>query len=972
MKTILKKLLLLTLLLPISALSQDVLTGNVLDGNNSKPLPGVNVNIKNSPGGVSTDFDGSFKIANIKIGDVVVFSYIGYKTEIITYSGQKNVKIYLNDEQNSLKEVVVQVGYGSVKKKDATGSVTTLTAKDFNKGPVVAVDQMIQGKIAGVQITSNGGSPGDGATIRIRQGSSLNASNDPLYVIDGVPVDPGIEGGKNPLATINQNDIESVTILKDASATAIYGSKASNGVVIITTKKGKSGDLQIGYNGSFSVSTVAKTVDNLSSDQFRTYVNANGNAAQKALIGTSNTDWQKEIYRIAKGTDHNITLSGGSEMLVYRASVGFTDMSGLLLKDNFNRTTLGINLIGKFFGNHLKIELNNKTAVIKNDYSNKDAIGGAVSYDPTQSIYNADGSFRQWNYSSAPLAAANPLSLINQKTNLGNSTRSIGNIQTEYKLHFFPDLKLVANLGYDYQSGRSFGNTSRDFYIVGEQGNSYLNTEEKKNILMDLYVNYKKDLKIIKGSVEFTGGYSYQNFDRKYLKTSTVFSTGVLTNGISLREIVNLQSVFGRAIFNIADKYILTASIRRDQSSRFTEEFRTSYFPSAALAWKIKDESFVKNITSISNLKLRLGWGITGQQAIQSVYPSIPLYLSSTSTAQYPFGNTYYTTVRPLPYNKNLKWEQTETRNIGLDFGFYNNRVNGSIDLYEKRTTDLLLYAPNPSFFGFSNYDNYNIASTKNQGIEISAEVIPVKTNDLTWSIGGNITLQNSKITELIPGANSIGFPSGDGINGGIGNQVQQNQVGYAPNSFFVFEQAYNASGQPISGVFIDRNGNGTIDDGDKYFFHRPTADIFYGFFSNLSYKNWDASMSWRGSWNNYVYNNVDSNFGWQGQVLVRNTDLANGVTNLLETNFTTASAERYLSDYYVQKASFIRLDNVTIGYNFKKLFDNKVNAKLSLGGQNLLIITPYKGIDPEISNGIDKNIYPRPRMFTLGLNVNF
>ncbi len=971
MKTIYKKLLFLLLLLPFCVLAQNTFSGSVHDKVSGQPLPGVNINVQGSARGTSTDFDGKFQLSNVKKGEKIVFSFIGYKSQTVDFNNQKAITIGLEEDASQLKEVVVQVGYGTVKKKDATGSVTTITTKDFNKGPVVAVDQMLQGKVAGLQVTSNGGSPGDGATIRIRGGASLNASNDPLYVIDGIPVDNGIQGGKNPLATINQNDIESVTILKDASATAIYGSRASNGVIIITTKKGKSGELQINYNGNLSVSTIAKTADALSPDQFRAYVNANGNASQIALLGTANTDWQKQIYKTALGTDHNLSLSGGTDLVTYRASMGFTDMKGLLIGDSFQRTTLSANLIGKFFDNHLRMEFNNKTSMMENNYSNQGAIGAAVTHDPTQAIYNADGTYHQWSYATAPLAGANPVSLLNQFVNKGASTRSIGNLQTEYKLHFFPDLKLVANVGYDYQSGRSFGNTSLDYYNTSTAGNSYNKTEDKKNVLMDLFFNYKKDLSIIKGSVEFTGGYNYQNFDRTYDNRSTTYSTGITVADVSTPEIVNLQSFFGRGIFNIADKYIITATLRRDGTSRFAPQYKWSNFPSVGLAWKIKDESFVKNVESVSNLKLRLGWGVTGQQNV-TTYPSIPLYLNSNAAAQYQLGNTFYTTVRPQPYNSNLKWEQTTTTNAGLDLGFFNNRLNATIDVYEKRTKDLLAYIPNPSFFGFSNFDNYNVGSMKNQGIEIAGEVVPVKTDQLTWSIGGNVTLQNSKITSLIPGASNLGLPSGDNINGGVGNQILENQVGYAPNSFFVYEQAYDPNGKPINGVYIDRNGDGKIDNNDRYIYHKPAADIFYGMFTNVAYKNWDMSMSWRGSWNNYVYNNVDSALAWSGQVLIRNTDLANGVSNLLTTNFTTATTQRYLSDYYIQKANFIKLDNVTIGYTFKKVLDNKVDAKLTLGGQNLLILSPYKGIDPEIGNGLDKNIYPRPRMYTLGLNVNF
>jgi len=839
-----------------------------------------------------------------------------------------------------------------------------MTSKNFVKGPVVAADQMIQGKVAGVQITNGGGAPGEGATIRIRQGSSF-INNDPLFVIDGVPVAQDNTGGRNPLATINQNDIESVTVLKDASATAIYGSRASNGVIIITTKKGKTGDLKVNYNGNVSLSEISTKVDVLSANQLRDYVNTFGSANQQALLGTANTDWQNEVYRKALGTDHNVSLSGGIDNITYRASVGLTDMNGILKRDNMNRATTGVALVGNFFDNHLKVELNNKTSVMKNNYSNRGAIGSAVSFDPTQNVKNPDGTYFEWNNQ---LAGRNPVALLEQFNNYGNNFRSLGNVQTEYKLHFLPELKLVANFGYDYTTGRSYGNSSPDYaYDVTD---NYENKNYSRNRLMDLFFNYKRDINAINGSVELTAGYNYQNLE--YYGSGFSVNNAIIANSAPYYNELNLQSFFGRAIVNLYDKYILTATYRRDGSSRFTENFRWGNFPSAAFAWKMDEESFIKNVSSISNLKLRLGWGITGQQDIGRFYPSQATYLSSDAQAQYQFGNQFYTTVRPESYNPNLKWEETETRNIGLDFGFLNDRITGTVDVYERRTKDILVNNVNlPPFYGFSNVGPYNIGKTKNQGIEIAAEVIPVKNDNFTLSVGGNITFQNSEITELVDGAPDYGIETG-GIAGGIGNNVQILTVGYTPNSFFVYEQAYDNQGNPIDGVFIDRNGDGSITTADRYIYKKPSADIFYGFYTNLTYKNWDMSMSWRGSWGNYVYNNVDSNLGWSNQVLIRETDLGNAVTEILDTNFSSTSAERFQSDYYIQDASFVRLDNLTIGYNFEKFMSEKVSAKLSLGGQNLLLITDYKGIDPEVSGGIDNNIYPRPRIYTLGLNVNF
>ncbi|SHI65849.1 SusC/RagA family TonB-linked outer membrane protein [Flavobacterium haoranii] len=969
MKTLQKKLLLLLLILPISMFAQNTLNGVVLDSGSQQPLPGVNIVIKGTSNGTTTDFDGNFSLEKVKQNDVIVFSYLGYKENTVTYTGQKNISVSLTEDSQQLQDVVV-IGYGTVKKEDATGSVNTITDKTFVKGPVVAADQMIQGKVAGVQITNGGGAPGEGATIRVRQGSSLGSfgsSNDPLFVIDGVPVAADNTGGRNPLATINQNDIESVTVLKDASAAAIYGSRASNGVIIITTKKGKSGEMKINYNGNVSFSSIAKKVDVLNGNQLRDYVTTYGNANQQALLGTANTDWQKEIYRDAIGTDHNISLSGGADNITYRASAGYTNMDGILKEDNFSRATTSVALVGNFFDNHLKIEANNKTSSMQNNYSERSAIGASLAFDPTQNVTNPDGSYFEWNQQ---LASRNPVGLINKSHNYGTSFRSLGNIQTEYKLHFFPDLKAVANFGYDYTSGRSYGGYDND-YVYNNVNAEYDYRNESKNRLMDLFLNYKKDISAIKGSIDLTAGYNYQNFD--YINNpgfSTTLAGNTSTSQYK-KQGYNIQSYFARGIFNVYDKYILTATIRRDGTSRFAPAYRWSNFPSAALAWKLDKEKFLENVNSISSLKLRFGWGITGQQDIGRLYPSLPTYLSADNQAQYQIGNSFYNPIRPQEYNPNLKWEQTETRNIGLDFGLFKNRITGAVDVYEKRTKDLIAYIPNPPFYGFSNYNYYNIGKTKNQGIEMALEAILVTNDDWNVTVGGNVTLQNAKVTGLIDGASEFGISTG-GITGGINNEVQRIQVGYFPNAYYVYEQAYDADGNPIDGVFIDRNGDGQINSADRYFYKKPQADVYYGFYTNISYKNWDFAMSWRGSWGNYNYYNVDSNLGWQNQILIRDTDLGNATTEVLNTNFTYAGSERFLSDYYVRDASFIRMDNVTIGYNFKNFLGSKANAKLSLGGQNLILITSYKGIDPEVNGGIDNTIYPRPRMYTLGLNVNF
>lgn len=976
MKTIYRKLLFLLLLLPFCAIAQNKIGGIVLDNASGQPIPGVNVIIEGSSTGVSTDFDGKFQLSNVKPTDKINFSYMGYKTKSIAVGSQTSFTIKLEEESSQLKEVVVQVGYGSVKKKDATGAVAVLGSKDFNKGPVTSADQMMQGKVAGLQIINGGGSPGADPVVRIRSGSSLTAGNDPLYVIDGIPVaSGGVEGGRNPLSTINQNDIESISVLKDASATAIYGSRASNGVIIITTKKGKAGDIKISYNGNFQVSEIVENVDALSTEQFRAVVDAKG-APYQALMGTASTNWQDEIYRTALGTDQNISASGGSDNISYRASLGYTNLEGVLERDNFQRTTLGVSLVGDFLDKHLKIQLNNNSSVINSNYSNTGAVGAAVGFDPTQSVKNPDGTYFQWstptNYNQ--LAAKNPLSLINQQNNYGTFYRSIGNIQLDYKMHFLPELKATVNLGYDQMSGRGYGSTNMDFvYALSGTGygNTYENIEKRNNKLMDLYLNYNTKIEAIDTQIDVTGGYNYQDFREEKNKSNYNFEKNTTTVELFTPTRINLQSFFGRANFTVADKYLATVSFRRDGTSRFTPEYRWSNFPAASVAWKLNEENFLKDVTSINSIKLRAGWGITGQQNV-GTYPSIPLYLGSNSTAQYQIGNTFYTTYRPQPYNSNLKWEETTTINFGVDFGLFENRITGTVDLYQRETDDLLLFTDNPPFFGFSNADNYNIGSIKNKGLEISGEVIPVQTDDLEWKIGGNITFQNSEITKLqTTSENTPGIDHGT-ISGGTGNTIKNYQVGYSPNTFLVFEQAYGADGKPIDGVFIDRNKDGIVNVDDKYRFHKGDSDIFYGFNTSLTYKNWDMSMVWRGSWGNYMYNNVDSGYGTYNNVFIRQTDLNNSVENVLETGFQKATDFQLHSDYYIQDASFLKLDNISVGYTFSEKIKGISMLKISASAQNVLTITKYEGLNPEISSGIDTNIYPRPITFMLGLNANF
>lgn len=982
MKTIYGKLLLLLLLIPFGAFAQSTVRGTVRDNTTGEPLAGVSVIVEGTTNGTSTDMDGNYSLSNVKSGDRLVFSFLGYTDAVETYNGTP-INVSLTESAEQLEQVVV-IGYGTTTRRNNPTATTTVKAEQFQKGPIVGAEQLIQGRVAGVQVTTGGGEPGGGSLVRIRGGASLNANSDPLYVIDGVPVEVGgggARGGRNALAAINQNDIESMTILKDAAATAIYGSRASNGVVIITTKRGKAGDLKVNYTGNFQVYDVTKTVDVLSADEYRAFVMANGSAAQQALLGTANTDWQKEIYRTATGTDHNVSLQGGNENVVYRASYGYTNMNGILKTDNFQRTTVGANVTGNFFDNHLKVELNNKTSIISNVYADKSAIGAAVAFDPTQPVRNEDGSFYQWviNGDFQENASRNPLAFIYQKNNYGNSFRSIGNVQFDYKIHGWEDMKLVANLGYDYSSGRTWGDTDLDYVFSAEAGNTYENDEDKKIQVMDLYFNYNTYVDAIKTNFDVTGGYNYQDF--KYEGSGSTYSyENDLTSPSPLpySTRLNLQSFFGRTTITIADKYILNGSIRADGSSRFTEENRWGYFPAASAAWKIDQESFLTDSKLISELKLRASWGITGQQDTGTgLYPSVPLYSASNNTAAYQMGYdaqgnpVFLPTYVPLAYNSDLKWEETTTTNIGLDFGFFDSRITGSVEYYKRETTDLIVYAQNPQGVNFSNYAYYNIGDMENEGVELMADFYPVRGENVTWRVGGNVTWQKSQITRLtnqdVPGFQ--GYNTG-GISGGVGTTIQNNQVGFWPYSFLVYEQAYDADGNALEGVYVDRNEDGIINEQDKYRFQKPAPNMYYGFNTDLNVGNWWLSASFRGSFGNYNYNNVYSNTGNYATGLPTNGSYLNNMhSNALTTDFVNP---RYDSDYYVQDASFLRMDNVTLGYTFKNVFSESSTMMVTGAVQNVFVITGYKGIDPEISGGIDNNFYPRPRIFTLGLNVNF
>lgn len=961
--------------------AQKKVTGNV-SSTDGLPLPGVSIIVKGTSTGTMSDSKGNYELQVPNQKNTLVFSFIGMKTQEMQITGDV-INCVLEEDAVGVEEIVV-IGYGTVKKEDATGSVTSVSSDDFNKGAITSPQDLLTGKTAGVQITSSGGAPGSGSTIRIRGGSSLSASNDPLIVIDGMPIDNGgVAGMRNPLNLVNPNDIETFTVLKDASATAIYGSRASNGVIIITTKKGKKGKpFKINYNGVFSYNTLAKKTSVLTADEFRKVVKERYGETDTAyqMLGNANTDWQNEIFQNSIGHDHNINFSGSTAFLPYRVSVGYSDQEGILKTGKLQRTTAAITLNPSLLDNHLNINFNVKGMNIDNHFANTGAIGAATMMDPTQEVNDSEskfGGYFTWITNEGKpntLAPKNPVSLLMMNENVSNVKRILGNAQFDYKLHFFPDLKANLNVAYDYSSSTGYSKTPADapFSYDEQNGGGYdgIYDEQKKNELIDFYLNYAK--KFSSNKIEFMAGYSWQHFHIQGSSFGTnaagTDTTNVLNDYITENYLV---SFFGRLNYSYDDKYLLTFTLRNDGTSRFAPENRWGLFPAAAFAWNIKNEGFLKESSVFSAMKLRLGYGITGQQNIGvGDYPYLARYTYSQDGAYYLFDGDTIRTARPEGYNNRLKWEETTTYNAGLDFGFLRDKITASVDVYYRQTSDLLNVIPVPAGTNFTNLILSNIGDLENKGVEFSLSYRPIVTKDLFWELGFNITYNKGKITKLTATEDTtyLGVETG-GISGGEGNNIQMHSVGYSPNTFFVYEQVYDNEGKPIEGLYVDRNGDGAITTDDKYYSENPAADIFLGFSSKLTYKNFDFSFSGRANFNNYVYNNVSSNTGIYVNTFHPTYYLLNLNSSVLDNNFEEA---QYFSDHYIENASFMKIDNVSLGYTFNEIMQGRINMNISVTMQNVYTLTKYSGLDPEISYGIDNNIYPRPRVFLLGINLTF
>jgi len=978
-------------------------TGTVTDAKDGSPLAGVSVLPKGGKTGVATGSDGSFHIAVDPSTRTLVFSSVGFGTREIPI-GDGPLRITLTSNNASLNEIVV-IGYGTARKKDLTGSVAVVTEKDFQKGTFTTPEQMIAGKVAGVSVISNSGQPGAGSTIRIRGGSSLNASNDPLIVIDGVPIDndiaPGqksvVAGAGNALSFVNPDDIESFTVLKDASSAAIYGTRAANGVILITTKKGKSGAPKVNLNSINSLSAMTKKVSVLNAAQFKSVVNANGTAAQKAMLGAANTDWQDQVYQDALGTNNNVSISGGIKKLPYRLSVGYQDQNGVLRTDNLKRLSVGLMVNAMTLDNHLKIDLSLKGSKERARFANQAAIGGAISFDPTQPVYVKSprfGGYYEWLDAGSPtgltnLAGRNPLGLLEEHYDKSNPERSIGNIQMDYKFHFLPDLHANVNAGYDVSRGQGstfITDSAAEAYVAGGTGGSNNPYKTNKtNTLFEFYLHYVKDIKSIKSHLDFTPGYSYYDYQTTVYNYPTFNARGVKFPGsdpatptTQFRHV--LISYFGRLEYTYNDKYVLRASLRRDGSSRFAPSNRWGLFPSAAFAWKVKEENFLKNSNVISDLKLRAGYGVTGQQDGIGDYDYISYYYLSNAGASYQFDSTFYQGYRPSGFYANRKWEQTATYNVAVDYGFLDGKITGSIDFYLKKTSNLLNQVAQPAGSNFSAYIVANVGSMENKGVEFELGLHPIRRQDLTWDLGFNVTYNQNKITNLtvVPDdPNYPGFASGS-IAGGIGGQFALiNAVGYSKNIFNLYKQVYNSSGAPIEGVFVDKNHDGIINQNDLFKSKPADPKLFLGFSTSVTYNKWNAGFVLRSSIGNYVYNNINSQTGVQNQIL-GNSVLYNGSSNYLVTKFKGSNAQQLLSDYYLENGSFLRMDNFNIGYDVGRIAHTRARVRLNATVQNVFVITKYSGLDPEIgagtSNnpGIDNNIYPRPRTYSLGASMDF
>ncbi len=1034
-----KALIALTMVLvcALPALAQKITVSGTVYDPEGEPAISASVVVQGETTGVVTDFDGNYTIA-VDANGTLVFSYIGCETQAIAVEGRTNIDVNFASNAVALQEVVA-VGYGVVKKSDATGSVAVVKPDDIEAGLATSVQDMLVGQTPGVVVTTSGGPEGS-ANIRIRGGSSLNANNDPLIVIDGVPLDNnGVQGMGNPLSMVSPDNVESMTILKDASATAIYGSRASNGVIIITTKKGVEGRPRVNFSANMYVNQAAKTWDVLNGFEYADFINANlpDAAGKLGYNGVNyNTDWQDEVLRTTISSDYNLSVAGTAGILPYRVDASYTNSKGILKGSQMDRVTASFSLNPKFFDNHLSVNANARGVYVQNKFSDTGAVGAALGFDPTKPVYTNipvtggdsglqylyGGYFTWYNIANNELvveqnAGRNPMSYIEGRDNHANVLRSNGNLQLDYSFHFLPELHANLNLGYDISETDEYNTTDagtpNTYWSHDKNGAGFTDYKYqfKSNTLLDFYLNYRKEFDEIYSNLDATAGYSWQRFYKSEWKygsdansgrpTTLGFynpvidpETGDITINVNpnttpvgqnyaddlidpngnyhYKEHLQLLSFFGRVNYTFMDRYLATVTVRADATSRFSKDNRWGAFPSVALGWKLIEESFMEGARDVMNdLKIRAGWGMTGQQEVGSTCNYLPMYSVAGPGSYYPVvdvnGQVQYVPGYFLQgYNPDLKWETTTTWNAGIDFGFLNNRITGSFDWYLRKTDDLLSYVTIPAGSSTVNMLNRNIGSLENYGVEFNITARPVVTRDFTWTISYNVGYNHNEITELNDNSSII---TTGGISGGTGNTVQAHAVGHAANSFYLLQQVYDAAGNPLEGIFVDQNNDGVINSDDKVINHSPDPKVTMTMSNQFRYKNWDLGISLRASIGNYVYNNVLASNSATSALA------SYGLSNVVKADYyfkNKGASNYYMSDYFLENASFLRCDNITLGYTWENLLHNNLNLRLFGAVQNPFVITKYRGIDPEVFGGIDNNVYPRATTYSLGLVATF
>lgn len=976
-------MLAVALILSIDVFAQTTVNGLVID-NNREPVIGASVLVKGTTTGTATDFDGRFTLKVPEGNSILVISYVGCETrEIAANSPELQSGIVMRENVQNLDELVV-IGYGSVKKSDATGSVIAIKPDELNKGNRVTAQDALVGKVAGVNVVTGSGAPGSGATIRVRSGASLSASNDPLIVIDGVPVDNStIEGSSNIIGSLNPDDIETFTVLKDASATAIYGSRASNGVIVITTKKG-SDRLAVNYSSSYSVSTTADRLDVLTADEFKAFVPTVTGVPANPTFGTANTDWQDEIYRTAFGTEQNISVSGKVKPIKapFRVSLGYTNQNGIIETNNYQRLSFGGNISPSFFDDHLTANLNLKVSYENNKMVDNSVVGAALRYDPTRPVMTGSPTaatdpglgYFIWTNGGSPMAIQtnNPVAQLELTDQSNKVVRSIGSAALQYKVHGLEDLKLNVNLGYDVlesKYNKDVPDLAGTMYTENQKDGTGLmqrGVQNKRNLLLDAFANYDKTFGD-KHSFGAMVGYGWQNFYKKYNLSYDDPEGNELQSDTHYETEYYLLSFYGRVNYSYDDRYLITATLRGDASSRFAKDNRWGIFPSVALAWRIIQEDFMKEQDVLSDLKLRLGYGVTGQQDILNDYPYMTTFTVSYPEAAYQFGNTWYNTYRPNGYDRDIKWETTTTWNVGIDYGFLDNRIYGSIDYYKRFTKDLLNTINVSSGTNYSSVLTTNIGKMENEGVEFAINAVPVRTKDFEWTVGFNYTWNDSKITKLNMIDTGSNFVQTGAISG-TGKYVQVFMVGERPYTFYLCKQAYDEQGNPLEGQYVQPDGSVSSTE-TRYATDKSALPSSYlGFNTRFSWKNWDLSLSGHGSFGNYVYNYVAADQYVQSVY----SDQGSFSNILRSTRDKGFQQQQLYSDIWLENGSFFRFDNVTLGYTFDRLWNDSSRLRLTFSVSNIATITGYSGLDPELTDGIDREVYPRPRAYTLGVNLTF